>query len=267
MKKSFNLLPVVGGALAMLMSVSSCSDKMDEEVISNNPSDQVPAEVVSKLDRFGFNTDGIKMDGQNYLVEGDMVMTPEALAELGEGISVPGIAGEEQYRTSNLVNCNGSRTIRVRSYITSGARSQGVDYAIANWNALNTCFTFQRVFSGSADINIYSTSGSGGSAGFPSGGNPYGTVYIGSGITNNQVAEHVTTHEMGHCFGMRHTDYMNRSYSCGSGGNEGSAGVGAIHIPGTPTGIDGSSIMLSCYSSNTNGEFGSYDRAALESLY
>lgn len=40
---------------------------------------------------------------------------------------------------------------------------------------------------------------------------------------------------MGHCIGFRHTDYMNRSYSCrGSAVNEGSAGVGAVYIPGTP---------------------------------
>ncbi len=41
-------------------------------------------------------------------------------------------------------------------------------------------------------------------------------------------------HEMGHCIGMRHTDYMDRSYSCGGvPDNEGDGGVGANHIPGT----------------------------------
>ncbi|MGB5976835.1 MAG: M57 family metalloprotease, partial [Cyclobacteriaceae bacterium] len=232
MKKVFNLLPVVGGALAMLMSVSSCSDKMDEEIVSSNPADQVPSEVVAKLDNLGFNTEGIKMDGANFLVEGDMIITPEAFAELGEQVvSVPGPAGEEQYRTSNLVNCNGSRTIRVRCDLT-GARSTGVDWAIANYNALGLCLNFQRVYSGSADITFYNTSGSGGSAGFPSGGNPYNRVYLGSGLASygNNVCEHVATHEMGHCLGFRHTDYFNRAYSCGSGGNEGSAGVGANHI-------------------------------------
>ncbi|MFA0964592.1 M57 family metalloprotease [Roseivirga sp. BDSF3-8] len=267
MRKANIFSAMTGGLMAVAMMFTSCSDKMDEEVVSSNPSDQVPSEVVSKLGKLGFNTDGIKMDGQNFLVEGDMVITPEALAEMGEGVSVPGIAGEEQYRTYNLVNCNGSRTIRVRSYITSGVRSTGIDYALANWNALNTCFTFQRVYSGSADIYIYSTSGGGGSAGFPSGGNPYRYVYMGSSLSNSQTSEHVATHEIGHCFGMRHTDYFNRAYSCGSGGNEGDGGVGAIHIPNTPTSYDSGSIMNSCFSSSTNGEFGTYDRRALESLY
>ena len=40
---------------------------------------------------------------------------------------------------------------------------------------------------------------------------------------------------MGHCIGFRHTDYMNRAYSCGgSPANEGASSVGAILIPGHP---------------------------------
>ncbi|WP_437340874.1 M57 family metalloprotease [Corallococcus exercitus] len=42
--------------------------------------------------------------------------------------------------------------------------------------------------------------------------------------------------------------------SCGSGGNEGDAGVGAIHIPGTPTAATvGASIMNSCFRSAAQG--------------
>ena len=54
-------------------------------------------------------------------------------------------------------------------------------------------------------------------------------------------------HEMGHCIGFRHTDYMDRSYSCGGApDNEGDGGVGANHIPGTPTGPSANSWMLAC---------------------
>ena len=81
-------------------------------------------------------------------------------------------------------------------------------------------------------------SGAGGSAGFPSGGKPYGTINIGTGLQSYSVDvnEHVITHELGHAIGFRHSDYYNRSISCGGGGhNEGTAGVGAILIPGTPS--------------------------------
>jgi hypothetical protein len=241
---------------------------MDEEIVAGNPADQVPSEVVAKLDKLGFNVEGIKMDGPNYLVEGDMVVTPAALAEMAEGISVPGPLGEEQYRTFNLVNCGNPRTITVRCDLT-GVRSTGVDWAIANYNALGLCLRFTRIYSGSANITFYNTSGVGGSAGFPSGGNPYPLVYLGSGLNNysTDISEHVATHEMGHCIGFRHTDYFNRAYSCGSGGNEGSAGVGAVHIPGTPTGYDANSIMNSCFSLASTGEFSNFDITALNYLY
>ena len=42
--------------------------------------------------------------------------------------------------------------------------------------------------------------------------------------------------------GFRHTDYMNRSYSCkGRPVNEGAGNSGAINIPGTPVGSDSGS--------------------------
>lgn len=79
----------------------------------------------------------------------------------------------------------------------------------------------------------------------------------------------VIAHEIGHCIGFRHTDYMNRAYSCGSGGNEGQEnnGVGAVHIPGTPTGPDAASWMLACLSATTDRPFNSNDKVALAYLY
>jgi hypothetical protein len=77
------------------------------------------------------------------------------------------------------------------------------------------------------------------------------------------------THELGHTVGLRHSDYFNRSISCGgSAVNEGSGGVGAIHIPGTPTGASvGGSIMNSCFRSSETGEFTGSDVTALQTVY
>jgi hypothetical protein len=61
---------------------------------------------------------------------------------------------------------------------------------------------------------------------------------------------------------------MDRSYSCGgSGGNEGSGSVGAIHIPGTPTNPDAKSWMLACLSATTDRPFNANDKTALGYLY
>jgi hypothetical protein len=73
-------------------------------------------------------------------------------------------------------------------------------------------------------------------------------------------------HEIGHCIGFRHTDYMNRS-SCGQNSNEGSAGVGAIWIPGTPTTVSGTykSWMMAC--TDGSPSFSSADGTALTYVY
>ncbi len=112
------------------------------------------------------------------------------------------------------------------------------------------------------------------SAGFPSGGDPYHQIKInsnaiGSGTSNTFInyCATIMAHEIGHCVGFRHTDYMNRAFSCGTGGNEGSAGVGAIHIPGTPTGPDANSWMLACIGNNVNRPFNNNDQTALDFLY
>jgi hypothetical protein len=181
----------------------------------------------------------------------------------------------EQYSTTNLVGTGVTKIcINPTSTFNSYARlSQGLDLAIANYNGLGLRIYFARgpnQTGCTANITMQTTTGSGGSAGFPSGGLPYGTVNIGTGLNSYSVDvnEHVITHELGHCIGFRHSDYYNRAISCGSGGNEGTAGVGANHIPGTPTTATvGGSIMNACFRSSETGEWTSSDITALNYLY
>jgi len=50
-------------------------------------------------------------------------------------------------------------------------------------------------------------------------------------------------------------------------GVEGASNVGAIFIPGTATGPEAGSWMLSCLSASTNRQFNNNDKVALNYLY
>jgi Dual-action HEIGH metallo-peptidase len=234
--------------------------------------DEVSPAVLQQIAAQGFSTDDVTKVSNGYLVEGDIVLTPENLRGLPDGKNLV-IANEEHYRTTNLVT---GTPRKISLSLTNGAAPYFVtaaDAAIARYNAQNLGVTFNRVTSG-GNINItlfYQVSNILGSSGFPSGGNPYpeikmNTYWYSSGTNQGYLAS-IITHEMGHCIGYRHTDYANRAYSCGGRRyNEGSAGVGAIYITGTPTGGSPGSWMLAC----TNGSdrpFTSSDIIALHGVY
>jgi Dual-action HEIGH metallo-peptidase len=228
-------------------------------------------ETISNLIEAGFPADDIMVvDGEVY-VGRDAHVTLEASAEMLQ----PGKESLEQYRTTNLVGTNVTKICVVPTSQFNGYSnlSAGLDLAIENYNSQGLSFTMARGSAPDCSVTITAKTmnGTGGSAGFPTGGKPYGTINIGTGLQSYSadVNEHVITHELGHCIGFRHTDYYNRSISCGgAASNEGPSNVGAIHIPGTPTTANvGGSVMNSCFRSTESGEWSSSDRTALNYLY
>ncbi len=262
----------------MATAFFSCKKETNEE-----PKNEVTDAVLAQIKAHGFSTQKVEKVAEGFLVEGDIILTPEDLAAATPATPNFIIAQEEHYRTFNLVNTSRYSTITVGLSNSSAqhqaAFSAALDDAIARYNAQNLLIDFQRVTQGKPDITVtafYQVSNVLGSAGFPtSRGAPYkevrmNTYWYGTGTdaTNVNYLSTIMSHELGHCIGYRHTDYANRAFSCGgAASNEGSGTVGAVHIPGTPTGPDANSWMLACIGSNVNRPFTANDQIALSTVY
>ena len=261
------------------LSLTACK-KSGREV-----QNEIPESVLAQIQAHGFSTEGVQKVNGGYLVEGDLVLSEEHLSSKPTSPNMI-IAQEEQYRTFNLVSATKHATIKVALNNSStqheAAFSAALDEAISRYNAENLTINFTRVSaSQSPDITVvayYQVSNTLGSAGFPnSAGDPYNQVQMNTywyntstTTTNVNYIGTIMAHEIGHCIGMRHTDYMNRAYSCGGRKqNEGQAsnGVGAVLIPGTPSGPDANSWMLACVANNVNRPFNANDKVALAYLY
>ena len=257
------------------VSLYSCK-KASEETVSG---DNISAQTKAKIAALGFGTGDIHQTDDGYLVEGDILLT-DALLNSTPNQSLIRIANNEQYRTTNLVTTGTTRNITILVSNLGPAFVSGADLAIQRYNALGLKMTFSRITSGTPDITIlgfnqkprggYITLGS---SGFPSNGDPYNTVKMNTNTyaygTNPDVnyVGSVIQHEVGHCIGMRHTDYYDRSYSCGgSVSTEGAGTVGAILIPGTPSTANAGSWMLAC-SNGGDRTFNSNDIIGLDYLY
>jgi hypothetical protein len=237
--------------------VSSCSAPRSET-----------EEIIENLIAAGFPAGDIAVVDGVVHVGRDARVSLAASRELLDGGT-----SKEQYRTSNLVSPS-LKKICIDGSTFTGAFSTALDLAIQNYDEQSLTFSMVRTPSPGCGFTITALIEPdliGGFAGFPAGGLPFSTIHIGDGLASFGVdtIEHVITHEIGHTLGFRHSDFFDRSISCGGAPeDEGDAGIGAIHIPGTPTGaVVGGSLMNSCFRDVETGEFTASDVTALDNLY
>ncbi|MEL6537040.1 MAG: M57 family metalloprotease, partial [Bacteroidota bacterium] len=198
---------------ATLLAATSC---MPEDV--NVQEADIAPEVLAAFDQAGFNTaDIVKHESEDaiaglrkgYMVGGDIFVPNDQVFDLAPSAEIP---GAEHYRTTNLVSS--PRTISVCGLSGFGSGLDlnnqgrtGLQWAINNYNRLNIGLNFTLAFASNwqaYDMVVYAPSGgAGGSAGFPSGGDPYQFVQVFDGLMNGSyntnVVEHVMGHEIGHC--------------------------------------------------------------------
>ncbi len=266
-----NVLSTAALCTASLLALSSCSKEKETAVAPA----AVSQDAMAQIKALGFSTDGVKKVEDGYVVEGDMLLTPELLAS-APGYSTLRVGQDEQYRTTNLVgSLPRVLTVSISSSFSS-AYVSAIDEAIRRYNAASLRVTFRRISTTGANLPVKFSSDLGPgvlgqSGGFPSGGNPAPGFTLVPNVINSSNVNYIATimaHEMGHCIGMRHTDYYNRAYSCGgSASNEGASSVGAILIPGTPSVAEPNSWMLACVGNGVNRPFTANDLTALNYIY
>lgn len=276
--KTTNFLSIAAACL-LTTSLYSCKSNNTENAVESKT--EISADKLSQIKSLGFSTDNIRKTDEGYLVEGDILLTDDNLAEPSTDANL-NIAETEQYRTTNLVKSL-PRVITVSVTNLPQVYSDAVNTMISRYNSLGLRITFQRASAGTTgNINVvgFNEGPSGGfitlgSAGFPtSSGQPFNQIRMNTNSAaygsnpNLLYLASVIQHEVGHCIGFRHTDYMNRAFSCGASGagNEGASNVGAVRIPGTPSNPDAASFMLAC-SNGGNRTFNANDVIAVNYLY
>ncbi|MFD2288328.1 protease [Pedobacter petrophilus] len=269
----------LAAACLLFTTLYSCKNNETETAIEKKA--DISTATLEKVKSLGFSTENIRKIDGGYLVEGDILLTEENLTEKSTSTNLS-IAETEQYRTTNTVRSL-PRVITVSVTNLPQVYSDAVNTMISRYNSLGLRITFQRAAAGTTgNINVvgFNEAPSGGfitlgSAGFPtSSGNPFNQIRMNTNTAayganpNLLYLASVIQHEVGHCVGLRHTDYMNRAFSCGASGagNEGASNVGAVLIPGTPSTPDAASFMLAC-SNGGNRTFNANDVVALNYIY
>ncbi|WP_316765590.1 M57 family metalloprotease [Pedobacter frigiditerrae] len=234
----------------------------------------------AKLLAAGFDlSQGFSKYGDKYIVEYDIILSVEEIDNLSKEKNIVDLfkKGNDEKLNNDIIGSKGKtshfvgnnlltisssvRTIYIYIPSSFGANIENaLDDAISRYNALDLSLVFSRTTnSGAADIVISPASSVGYLmyAGFPTNGNPHNQILVNTAFYNSTStradAATAFAHEIGHCIGFRHTDYMDRTFSCGiepDSPNEGSGTRGANHVTGTPTnpsyGGANNSWMLAC---------------------
>lgn len=254
--RKFQYLIYVVLVISLAIGCSKENTSTTTSPIVNNSNDPVLKRILEE----GYVLSDVEELPDRYIVQHDLIFYKK---EPGQDAGKP---TTEQARSPYLV-APAYRNINVYldgSFSTINLSSI-LDNVIAAYNAVGSGIRLTRVYSAaSANITVTQNSlqlGICGQAGFPfSNGQPFNVVYISEytlnyyGLTSTSQLTMLVAHELGHCIGLRHTNWQPNGESA------------AIHIPSTPT-SDAASIMNGGTCGAGWAGLSANDKVALLSLY
>ena len=286
-KKAMIQILVITTALIFLFSACRKEgfDPKTNETITEKPKNYDEQALLQKVIDMGFREDMIVNKGDYYLVEDDILLVKEDLVkgnyefdpdaedyteeECGDGEDCYEPATTRQARRNNLVEGLKIGAIRVR--VDWSIPSSGVDnwriairQAINDWNSTQSAIKMIYTTASSADITIRSDGGmlpdiilATGS--WPSNGKPGNRILVNLDFSSNRnilaaQKRNTMVHELGHCIGFRHTNWVGMGEST------------AIHISGTPSG-DANSVMNGGFALDSWMGFSPGDKVAVRTMY
>jgi hypothetical protein len=280
---------IMGLAVLLLtLSIASCKKSENPVIAPDTIADINPA-IVSKIKDMGFATDGIKESGDYYVVEGDILISKKSLSKVKNAEKITNADGKiAQGHTNQLIQGNLTNVVITQEDFDT-RWFYAIREAVAAWNAIGNCRInlihsynqFYPPYTSNVTPNItvkkvnLGTGGFGHSE-FPTDSGQPGAILQVNPYTNNvngtprshEQDVYMLIHEIGHCLGLRHTDFAVEGYYDDNG-----RFVGRNGVPGTPTNgnasDDPNSVMNSGRLGTLNAwsSFSSYDVIAAQYLY
>ena len=213
-------------ALIALFSfvITACSKK-NEPLANEETQPQQNEKVLAYIKSLGFSDAQIVSNGDNYVVDGDMVFAKNMEVPANNGKSIT-----EQYYNGYLVTNSTNIRVKVDASITS--MMDEINSAINQWNTVpNSKIKFVIVTGTSYDIlikvdNTIGSSTCGQAYLTTSNGKAGNTVWINQNlIKNNSFAQRQRTiaHEFGHTISFKHTNQSTSTNVPGVGGTDASS--------------------------------------------